>query len=60
MRGRVMSVARITDYSTGLGLMLGGAVAAAVSNEFALIAGATVSTSVVALVFLRSAPLRRA
>ncbi len=60
MRGRVMSVARITDHTEPLGSMLGGAVAAGISNEFALVAGATVSTSVVALVFLRSAPLRRA
>ena len=60
MRGRVMSVARITDHTEPLGFMLGGAVAAAVSNEFALVAGAAMSMSVVALVFLRSAAFRRA
>jgi hypothetical protein len=32
----------------------------AISNEFALVAGAAVSASVVALVFLRSAAFRQA
>lgn len=60
MRGRVMSVARITENSDPMGAVLGGAVAVAISNEFALVAGAAVSASVVALVFLRSAAFRQA
>ena len=59
MRGRVMSLYMIATQAAPLGMILAGALAAAVSNEFALVFGAILATPVGVVVFLRSPALRR-
>ena len=59
MRGRIMGLYHIAQASFPLGFIIGGALAAGVSNEFALVLGAVVSTPVLLLVYARSPALRR-
>ena len=59
VRGRVMSIHRLVDSLFPLGIMFGGFVAAAVSNEFALILAAALSTGVVVTVLGYSKALRK-
>ena len=59
MRGRVMGLYQIADASFPLGFIVGGALAAGVGNEFALVAGALLSTPVLVLVYARSPALRQ-
>ena len=59
VRGRVMSIHRLVDSLFPLGIMFGGFVAAAVSNEFALILAAALSTGVVVAALGSSKALRR-
>ena len=49
---------KIATQTAPLGMMLAGALAAAVSNEFALVVGAVFATPVGMVVFLRSPALR--
>ena len=58
IRGRIMGIYHIAQASFPLGFIVGGALAAAVSNEFALVFGAMVSTPVLLLVYARSPALR--
>ena len=60
MRGRVMGLLLIANQTAPLGIILAGALASAVSNEFALVVGAVFATPVSVIVFLRSPALRRA
>ena len=53
-----MGLYHIADASFPLGFIVGGALAAGVSNEFALVFGAVVSTPVLLLVYARSPALR--
>ncbi len=50
----------IANETGPLGVMLAGALAVAVSNEFAIVVGAAVATPVGIIVFLWSPALRRA
>ena len=59
VRGRVMSIHRLIDSLFPLGIMFGGFVAAAVSNEFALILAAALSTGVVVTALGYSKALRK-
>ena len=59
IRGRIMRLYHIAQASFPLGFIIGGALAAGVSNEFALVLGAVVSTPVLLLVYARSPALRR-
>ena len=59
MRGRVMGVYHMAQASLPLGFIVSGALAAGISNEFALVTGALLSTPIVVLVYVRSTELRR-
>lgn len=59
MLGRVMSMYGVLTASFPLGLILGGALAAAFGNERAIIIGAVGSTPVVLLAYVLSPELRR-
>ena len=59
IRGRIMGLYHIALSWFPLGFIVGGALAAWVSNEFALVLGAVVSTPVLLLVYARSPALRR-
>ena len=59
VRGRVMSLHRLADQFTPLGAMFGGFVAAAVTNEIALVLAAALSTGVVLAVLVSSKALRK-
>jgi MFS family permease len=58
VRGRVMSMFRITESFEPLGLIVGGAMAVIVGNSLALLIGAAAGTTVVVLLFARSHALR--
>lgn len=58
VRGRVMSMFRITESFEPLGLIVGGAMAVVVGNSLALLVGAAAGTAVVVLLFARSHALR--
>jgi predicted MFS family arabinose efflux permease len=60
MRGRVMSIYSLALASLPLGFILGGALAALVSNEFALVVSGLLSTPLIIVVYLRSPHLRQA
>ena len=60
MRGRIMSIHSFANATLPLGMILGGVLAQAVSNEFALILGAVVATPLSVIVYLRTPALRRA
>ena len=59
MRGRVMGLYMMTLQAIPLGWLVGGTLATAFGNEAALVIGALVFTSIVALAFIRSPELRR-
>ena len=59
MRGRVMSLHTMGLQLMPLGMMFGGALAATIGNELALVASAALGTPVMAVVYARSATLRR-
>lgn len=59
MRGRVMSLNTMSMQLMPLGMMFGGTLATLVGNEFALVASAALGTPVMAVVYSRSATLRR-
>ena len=59
MRGRVTSIYSLALASLPLGFILGGTLAAMVSNEFALVAGALLATPTITVIYLRSPHLRR-
>ena len=59
VRGRVMSLHRLADQFTPLGAMFGGFVAAAATNEIALVLAAALSTGVVLAVLVSSKALRK-
>ena len=59
IRGRIMSLYHMADASFPLGFILGGALAAGVGNELALVLGAVVSTPVLLLIYARSPALRQ-
>ena len=54
-----MSIYSLALASLPLGFILGGAGAAVVSNEFALVVGALLATLLIAVVYLRSPGLRQ-
>ena len=58
MRGRILSLYQIAFSAMPVGFIVGGALAQAVSNEFALIFGALMGTPVILLLFLRVPSLR--
>lgn len=58
VRGRVMSLFRITESFEPLGSVLGGALAVLVGNSLALLIGGAVGTLTVSLLFARSRALR--
>jgi hypothetical protein len=58
VRGRVMSMFRVTESFEPLGLILGGAVAVVAGNSFAVLLGAGTGMGVVLIVFARSRALR--
>ena len=59
MLGRVMSIYGVLTASFPLGLVLGGALASAFGNEWAIIIGALGSTPVILLIYMLSPGLRR-
>ena len=58
MRGRVMSLYGVAFSSVPLGMILGGAVASLVGNEFALLMGVLIGTPAAVIIYLRSPVLR--
>ena len=60
MRGRILSIHSFANATLPLGMILGGVLAQAVSNEFALILGAILATPLSVIVYLRSPKLRQA
>lgn len=58
MRGRVLSLYQIAFSAMPIGFIVGGALAQAVSNEFALIFGAVMGTPVILVFFLKMPSLR--
>lgn len=58
VRGRVMSMFRITESFEPLGLIVGGAMAVIVGNSLTLLIGAAAGTAVVVLLFAHSHALR--
>ena len=58
MRGRVMSLYGVAFSSVPLGMILGGAVASLVGNEFALLMGVFIGTPAAVTIYLRSPVLR--
>ena len=58
MRGRVLSLYNIAFSAMPIGFMVGGALAQAINNEFALIFGAIMGTPIIAILFLRIPALR--
>ena len=58
MRGRILSLYQIAFSAMPVGFIVGGALAQAVSNEFALIFGALMGTPVILLLFIRVRSLR--
>ena len=59
MRGRVMSILRITDSFEPLGFVVGGALATLFGNQEALLISAVAGASMLALTFARSTSIRR-
>lgn len=58
MRGRVLSLYNIAFSAMPIGFIVGGALAQAVSNEFALIFGALMGSPLIVILFLRIPSLR--
>ena len=58
MRGRVLGLHQIAFSAMPIGFIVGGALAQAVSNEFALIFGALMGTPVILVLFVRMPSLR--
>ncbi len=58
MRGRVMSIVRITDSFEPLGFVVGGALASSLGNQTALLVSAALGTAVLLLAFVSSVSLR--
>ncbi len=58
MRGRVLSLYQIAFSAMPVGFIVGGALAQAISNEFALIFGALMGTPVILVLFVRMPSLR--
>ena len=58
MRGRILSLHQIAFSAMPIGFIIGGALAQAVSNEFALIFGAVMGTPVIIILFVRMPSLR--
>ncbi len=58
MRGRVLGLYQIAFSAMPIGFIVGGALAQAVSNEFALIFGALMGTPIILLLFIRMPSLR--
>ena len=58
MRGRVLGIYQIAFSAMPVGFIVGGALAQAISNEFALIFGALMGTPVILILFLRTPSLR--
>ena len=59
MLGRIMGLHTMGAQLFPVGMLVGGGLATAVSNEFALIAAAALGTPVMAIIYLRSSALRR-
>ena len=59
MLGRIMGVHTMGAQLFPVGMLFGGALATAVSNEFALITAAALGTPVMAIIYMRSSALRR-
>lgn len=60
MRGRVMSLHGLANSTVPLGMIVGGAVAETISNEFALSLGILIATPVGIVIYLTSPAFRRA
>ena len=58
IRGRVLSLYQIAFSAMPIGFIVGGALAQAVSNEFALIFGAIMGTPIILILFIRMPVLR--
>lgn len=58
VRGRIMSIFRVTESFELFGLLLGGGLAMVVGNSSALLIGGTVGAALATLVFIRSRALR--
>jgi MFS family permease len=58
VRGRVMSVFRVTESFEPLGAIVGGGVAAVVGNTEALLIGAGIGTATILFLFVRSRAMR--
>ena len=58
MRGRVLGLYQIAFSAMPVGFIVGGALAQAISNEFALIFGALMGTPVILILFVRMPSLR--
>ena len=59
MRGRVMSIVRITDSFEPLGFVVGGALASGLGNRTALLVSAALGATVLLSAFSSSVSLRR-